>query len=242
MEKILQSWKTGSCIERQLLTSQQEAVHAWLRPNHMALLTYSSAKPPKWWNDGMKSKASWDWSSKMQTSPPIARFMEIQQKDNETLAAYINCFKTAAKWCAFDNETAAICIFVKGLGDVPTVAWKIYEKDRHHYEALWLGKKWDKLTPWCMNNPQQPLQLISTYHCSVQRRWWKCLVINYGALNKVTRKFVWCMPRVEDIFSRMNAAKYFSTLDLHAGYHHIHLDEESIPKAAFTSPFGKYEY
>ena len=50
------------------------------------------------------------------------------------------------------------------------------------------------------------------------------------------------MTKVEDIFSQLNGTKYFSTLDLQAGYHHIPLDEESIPKTAFTSPFGKYEY
>ena len=70
----------------------------------------------------------------------------------------------------------------------------------------------------------------------------KHLVIDYRALNKVTRKFVWPMPKVEDIFSQLNGAKYFSTLDLRAGYHHIGLTADSIPKTAFTSPFGKYEY
>ena len=70
----------------------------------------------------------------------------------------------------------------------------------------------------------------------------KHLVIDYQALNKVTRKFIWPMPKVEDIFSQLNGTKYFSTLDLWAGYHHIPLAEESIPKIAFTSPFGKYEY
>ena len=50
------------------------------------------------------------------------------------------------------------------------------------------------------------------------------------------------MPRVEDIFSNLNAAKYFSTIGLCAGYHHIPHNEDSIPKTAFTSPFGKYEY
>ena len=50
------------------------------------------------------------------------------------------------------------------------------------------------------------------------------------------------MPKVEDIFSQLNGTKYFSTLDLQAGYHHIPLDKSSIPKAAFTSLFGKYEY
>ena len=70
----------------------------------------------------------------------------------------------------------------------------------------------------------------------------KCLAIDYRALNKVTRKFTWPMPKVEDIFSKLNGATYFTTLDLHAGYHHIPLDKSSIHKTAFNSPFRKYEY
>ena len=42
----------------------------------------------------------------------------------------------------------------------------------------------------------------------------KCLVIDYRALNKVTRKFTWPMPKVEDIFSKLNGTTYFTTLDL----------------------------
>ena len=70
----------------------------------------------------------------------------------------------------------------------------------------------------------------------------KCLIIDYRALNKVTRKFTWPMPKVEDIFSKLNGATYFTTLDLWAGYHHIPLDNLSIPKTAFNLPFGKYKY
>ena len=66
-------------------------------------------------------------------------------------------------------------------------------------------------------------------------------MIDYRALNKVTRKFTWPMPKVEDIFSKLNGAPYFMTLDLRAGYHHIPLDKPSIPKTTFNSPFGKYE-
>ena len=50
------------------------------------------------------------------------------------------------------------------------------------------------------------------------------------------------MPKVEDIFSKLNGATYFTTLDLWAGYHHIPLEKPLIPKMAFNSPFGKYEY
>ena len=70
----------------------------------------------------------------------------------------------------------------------------------------------------------------------------KQLVIDYQALNKVTRKFTWPMPKVKDICSKLNGAKYFSTLDLRAGYHHITLEKSWMPKTAFNSPFGKYEY
>ena len=50
------------------------------------------------------------------------------------------------------------------------------------------------------------------------------------------------MPKVEDIFSKLNGATYFTTLDLCTGYHHIPLDKSSIPKTAFNSTFGKYKY
>ena len=50
------------------------------------------------------------------------------------------------------------------------------------------------------------------------------------------------MPKVEGIFSKLNGATYFTTLDLLAGYHHIPLDKASIPKTAFNSPFRKYKY
>ena len=70
----------------------------------------------------------------------------------------------------------------------------------------------------------------------------KHLVIDYHAVNKIIQKFIWPMPKVEDIFSQLNREKYFLMLDPQAGYHHIPLDESSIPKIAFTSIFGKYEY
>ena len=63
----------------------------------------------------------------------------------------------------------------------------------------------------------------------------KCLVINYRDLNKVTRKFTWPMLMVEDIFTKLNGAKYFTTLDLRARYHHISLETSSILKTTFNS-------
>ena len=55
--------------------------------------------------------------------------MEIQQKEKESLAAYIYHFKREAKRCNFTNNAATIRIFVKGLKDAHTLATRIYEKE-----------------------------------------------------------------------------------------------------------------
>ena len=113
----------------------------------------------------------------------------------------------------------------------------------HHYEALPMGKKWNKEAPWCTSNLQHPFQLVSTYHCSVQERWWKCLVINYRALSRVTWELMWPMLRAEDIFSKLNGTKYFSTLDLHSGYHNIPSMKTLFPKQLLLfASFRKYKY
>ena len=124
-------------------------------------------------------------------------------------------------------------------GTANPVSQKPYPIAMKHYE--WVKNEIEKL-------------LTAKVICSSHSSWsapiivvpkgdgGKCLVIDYRALNKVTRKFTWPMPKVEDIFSKLNGATYFTTLDLRTGYHHIPLDKSSIPKTAFNSPFGKYEY
>ena len=124
-------------------------------------------------------------------------------------------------------------------GDSDLVSQKPYPIAMKHYN--WVKKEIDKLLE---------AGVIKNSHSSwsapiivvPKGDGGKHLIIDYRALNKVTRKFIWPMPKVEDIFSQLNGAKYFSTLDLRAGYHHIGLTTDSIPKTAFTSPFGKYEY
>ena len=70
----------------------------------------------------------------------------------------------------------------------------------------------------------------------------KRLCVDFRALNKITRTYIWPMPRAEDIFAKLGKAMYFTTLDLRAGYHHIALTKDSIKKTGFCLPFGKYEY
>ena len=58
----------------------------------------------------------------------VSQFMEIQQKEKESLAAYIHRFKREAKTCSFTNKAATIWIFVKGLKSTHILAACVYEK------------------------------------------------------------------------------------------------------------------
>ena len=58
----------------------------------------------------------------------ISRFMDIQQTDKESLATYVHRFKREASRCKFNNDTATIRIFLKGLKNAHTIATKVYEK------------------------------------------------------------------------------------------------------------------
>ena len=58
----------------------------------------------------------------------VSHFMDIQQKDKESLAAYIHRFRWEAKRSNFTNNAATIRIFVKGLKNVHTLAAHVYEK------------------------------------------------------------------------------------------------------------------
>ena len=62
--------------------------------------------------------------------------MEMQQKENETLAAYVHHFKTEAKGCDFNNDTAAICSFIKGLKDAHNAAENVNKKIPRLYLKL----------------------------------------------------------------------------------------------------------
>ena len=69
----------------------------------------------------------------------------------------------------------------------------------------------------------------------------KRLYVDFRPLNAITRTYVWPMPRVKDIFAKLGKARFFTTLNLRSGYHHITLDDDAIKKTAFVTPLHKYK-
>ncbi|KAK1660205.1 hypothetical protein QYE76_048364 [Lolium multiflorum] len=68
------------------------------------------------------------------------------------------------------------------------------------------------------------------------------LCVDYRKLNDVTIKNKYHLPKIDDLFDQMNGAKVFSKIDLRTGYHQLKVRESDIPKTAFTTRYGLYEY
>jgi hypothetical protein len=68
------------------------------------------------------------------------------------------------------------------------------------------------------------------------------LCVHYRQLNAVTIKNKYRLPHIGIVFDQLVAAQVFSRIDLCTGYHQIKIHTEDIPKTAFSTRYGLYEY
>ncbi|KAJ9525518.1 hypothetical protein QJQ45_003105 [Haematococcus lacustris] len=68
------------------------------------------------------------------------------------------------------------------------------------------------------------------------------MCVDYRQLNKITLRDQYPLPRVDDLFDRLAGCTVFSSLDLQAGYHQIRIPDEDVPKTAFRTPTGLYQF
>ncbi|GKE08728.1 putative reverse transcriptase domain-containing protein, partial [Tanacetum coccineum] len=66
--------------------------------------------------------------------------------------------------------------------------------------------------------------------------------IDFGELNKLTIKNCYPLPRLDDLFDQLQGSKYFSKIDLRSGYHQLRVHEDDIPKTAFRTRYGHFEF
>ena len=87
-------------------------------------------------------------------------------------------------------------------------------------------------SPWAF-----PVLLVEKKETSAKR-----MCVDYRALNAVTVKNKYPLPRIDDLFDQLQGACVFSKIDLRSGYHQLKIRPSDIPKTAFTTKYGLYEY
>jgi hypothetical protein len=68
------------------------------------------------------------------------------------------------------------------------------------------------------------------------------MCVEYRALNVVTIKNKHRLPCIDDPFNQLRGAYVFSKIDLRSGYHQLKIRKNDIPKTAFITRYGLYEY
>ena len=68
------------------------------------------------------------------------------------------------------------------------------------------------------------------------------LCIDYRELNKVTIRNQYPLPRIDDRFDQLQRARVFSKIDPKSGYHQLKIRSEDVPKTAFRTRYGHYEF
>ena len=68
------------------------------------------------------------------------------------------------------------------------------------------------------------------------------MCIDYREFNKVTIKNKYPLPRIDDLFDHLQGSSFFSKIDLRSQYHQFRVRDVYIPKAAFRTRYGHYEF
>ena len=68
------------------------------------------------------------------------------------------------------------------------------------------------------------------------------MCIDYCELNKVTIKNKYPLPLIDDLFDQLKGEEVFLKIDLRSEYHQLRIKESDIPKLAFRTRYGHYDF
>lgn len=197
---------------------------------HDVSTTFNTASPRL--NPAMKSSLQADEITAM-----IAPDLSTADADalRSLLASYKDIFDLGSRPL---STTSAVRHRIN-TGDATPVHRRPYRVS--HAERLVIQREVDKMlsneivepssSPWA-----SPVVLVK----KKDGTWRFC--VDYRHLNKITKKDVYPLPRIDDALDCLHGARYFSSIDLRSGYWQIAVDEQDREKTAFVTPDGLYQF
>jgi hypothetical protein len=124
-------------------------------------------------------------------------------------------------------------------GDAPPVKQGFYRMPYQKYlqlkehiaRLLELGIIRESNSPWA-----SPVHLVPKHNGETR------MVVDSRRVNAITRKDAYPMPLIDDIVFQLGPCKYLATMDAYCGFNQVALHPDSVPKTAFITPFGLFEY
>ena len=234
--------KTCSCeyLEVNEIVESTQCIN-WVPPsNHKIVksdLVYSPAQITEHWKVELKDHSASD-ETKQRFKKLKAEYPEVFSRNNEDIG-----------W------TQLVTMDID-MGDSPPVCQKPYTLPLKHYtwvqqeiEMLeWAGVIKKSISPWA--SPIVVMPKKSAPGEPPRHR----MCIDFRKLNELQPEVHQAdsetggnislvpLPKIDEMYGRLQGAKVFTTLDLRSGYYHISLLENSKAKTAFVTPFGKYQF
>ena len=135
-----------------------------------------------------------------------------------------------------DRDIEFIIVLIPGTGPIAQRAYsmnptELVELKKQLDDMLAKGLIQPSASPW-----RSPVLFVDKKVGATR------LCTDYRKLNDVTIKNKYPLPKIEDLFDQLTGAKVFSEIDLRTGYHQLKIRATDIPKTAFTTKYGLYEY
>nr|GFA50380.1 putative reverse transcriptase domain-containing protein [Tanacetum cinerariifolium] len=122
------------------------------------------------------------------------------------------------------------------------IFWSVFPKDLSGLPPSREVKFCIDLIPGAMLVAKSPYHLTPTEMQEMSNQLKELQEKDYRELNKLTVKNHYPHPRIDDMFDQLQGSWYFSKIELRSGYHQLRVRKEDIPKTAFRTRYGHFEF
>ena len=163
----------------------------------------------------------------------------VSDKDKQEMERLLYEYSDAFSFSDADIGHATACKHNIDVAEAPPARQRLRRQppahqaavDKHVQSMLEQGIIEPAQSPWAANLVMV-LKKTGEYRCCV----------DYRALNNVTKKDAYCLPRIDACLDAMAGSAWFSTFDLRSSYYQVELEQASKEKTAFICRGGQYQY